>query len=120
MLNAFERSPFGGSNILAITNAVVNVRPPPLPAQYSDNIKQLTERLLSKQAAHRPLPSDVLHAPVFSAVLLELLRLGIAKPSDLPPLEQLMSPISLSASGISAAIVHETANELARPPGTAA
>ena len=81
------RTPFEGTNILAITNAVVNKPPPALPEHYSDNIKKLTESLLSKQPTNRPLPSDVLHAPVFSAVLLELLRLEIAKPSDLPPLE---------------------------------
>ena len=69
------KPPFSGTNILAVTRAVVDATPEPLPSRYSHDVRDLCTSLLSKKPDKRPTSAQILRTPVLVCVRNEVERL---------------------------------------------
>jgi len=69
------KPPFSGTNILAVTNNVVNSTPEALPCDYSEDIRGLASVLLSKKPESRPTANQILRTPLLIVIRNEQDRL---------------------------------------------
>jgi len=70
------KPPFSGTNIMAVTRAVVEATPEALPLRYSDDVKILCKELLSKRPEKRPSAPQILQTPLLITVRSELERVA--------------------------------------------
>jgi len=78
---------FGASNLLAVVNKIVQEDPPPIPVQYSDDLRMLINQLLSKDPNKRPTAKAIFKMP-FIRERLE----ALASSNGLPTLDQVDEP----------------------------
>jgi len=60
-------TPFQGDNLITLGQAIVNNQPKPISSQFSSNLKELIEKMMSKKANERPAARDLVKmiAPYF-------------------------------------------------------
>lgn len=67
------RHPFDATSMEGLLNKIVKSQPPPLPKQYSIELRTVVDSLLSKQPAKRPTVNSLLRLPFLAAYVQRLL-----------------------------------------------
>ena len=106
---------WNGSNLLGLVYKIVQERQPPLPEHYSEDLKELVGRMLSKEPGQRPSLSHILKLPfIRTRMQPDTLKLFDVMPS-IPPAEA-----APKANGAASAAATAAAAPPAVAPPTAA
>ena len=84
---------------MAVTFAVMNGTPEPLPSVYSPDVQDLVKKLLCKAPKSRPTATQILNNPLLLCVDSELRRLGGLPQPRTPRKPKLKSKVDDAAAG---------------------
>jgi serine/threonine protein kinase len=61
--------PFKGKNLMALLQNITAIEPPEIPSCYSEGLRQLVKKMLTKDHRKRPSASEILFDPLMKELI---------------------------------------------------